>query len=454
MPEQIAVPAARERTRTVRDSLAGLVGVLVGGARLWWGHWPLLLTIALLGGAARMGALWAATAVSATSNTLGVAVLVLAPLGSVASIVLMLHVLRHAMPSLAAAARAQAPEDVTTHSERRVVDVLASVLVPFLAVYASYGLLAEDTYRYRNTIMGAEFVTKDIFSTGGAADIDRFVFATGWLAGAVVAVAVVLRWGLARLERRVSTPGARRPLGLAFAGAYVEVFWMVTLAAHLVLYKDQAWAWAESRRGIDMVADWWDGLLARLGPISGPLDTVVAWAVDVISGVDGLVIVPLAWLAVGAVVYGHKLTPPPAPVLRIPVIGRLPAPVRRVGGLLVAPVVGDLRSRFTGLAGGLRQLAVAGLGPMLVFGLAFLLAARLEEGLAMLARAAVGPQDLDTWLAFSPHLETVTRAIGLTVTMSLLAAAVDRVLGATAPVPSPGGPPPAPVSAQSTASEA
>lgn len=422
--------ADRSTRRDLRGVASGLLSVVASGARLWWGHWPLLLTIALLGGAGRMAALWAAATVSEHSNTGGVALLVLAPLCSVAAIVGMLHVLRHAMPSLAAAGSVHAAPDVTTGRERRLVDVLASVMVPFLAVYASYGLLAEDTRRYLNTISTQEYYDSlaSVATGGEGFDGDRMVFATGWVAVALVLLAMVLRWALARWDRRTVERRGRRSRGLAFAGAYVEVFWMVTLAAHLVLYKDRLWSWVESRRGVDMVIDWWLGFLDLLGPVAGPVDAVVDWALGVVSGIDGLVVVPVAWLTVGAIVYGHRVVPPARAPLRAPVLDRVPAPVRRWGGELVGQVVGDLRSRFTGLVGGLRLLAVAGLGPMLVFGLAFLAAARIEDGLGLLARAVLGPQDLSTWLAFSPHVLTVTRAIGLTVTMSLLAAAVDRVL--------------------------
>ena len=57
----------------------------------------------------------------------------------------------------AAASAVHAPKDATSGRERSVVDVLASVLVPFLAVYASYGLLAEDRFRYQNAIFGREW---------------------------------------------------------------------------------------------------------------------------------------------------------------------------------------------------------------------------------------------------------------------------------------------------------
>lgn len=424
---------------------ADLVSVVSTAVRLWLGHWPILLTIALLGGAGRMAALWAAVELSGVSNTLGVAVLVFAPLCSITSIVLLLHVLRGSLPYLAAAGAVHAPVDPTTRRERQLIDMLASVLVPFLAVYASYGLLAEDSFRYRNSIAGKEFSENaaPLFGANGI-DIDRFVFATGWVAAAIVLGAIAVRWGLARLE------GRGRSARLGFVGAYVEVVWMMTLAAYLAASKDRAWAWVEGRRAIDIVLSWWLDLLDLVGPAARPLDAAVTWVGGLLGELDDIVVVPIAWLTVGAIVYGHKLAAGPA---RPPRGGRasrfdrLPAPVRRWGGELVGQLVGDVRARFSGLVSGIRRLAVAGLGPMLVFALAFLASARIEDGLQLLVRVWLGPQQVDTWLAFSPHVDTVTRAIGLTITMCLLAAAVDRILGAdrtaladpAAPAPDPSG---------------
>ena len=443
------VAATGTATGRARTLLAGLGGVVVAAARLWLRHWPVLLVIALLGGAARMAAIWAATAVSDVSGALGFALLVLGPLASVAAIVLMLLALRPGLPGLAAASAPQAPQDPTRGRPQRVVDVLASVLVPFLAVYASYGYLAEDRARYIEAATSAEFFENpDLWTGAGTPDGSRVFVATGWAALAVVLVAVVLRWGIGRLEGRVPAT----PLG--FAGAYVEGFWLVVAAAELVVWRDRAWAWAESRRAVDVVVGWWESFLDLLGPVAGPVAAVVAWAVDVLSRLDDLVVVPLAWLTVGAVVFGRRLAARPLrvrPPRRLARLERVPGPVRRWTGQAVAPVVGDLRARFLGLVNGVRQLAAAGLAPMLVFGLAFLVSVRLEEGLRHLVRVVVGPQPVDTWLAFAPHVQTVTRAVGLTVTMALLAAAVDHVLrsgGALASSPAPEQPQPT----QSTAS--
>jgi hypothetical protein len=412
----------------LREAVAGTFAVVFSGIRLWARHWPVLLTLALLGGAARMAAIWGATVASDANNTAGVLILMFAPLSSVTAIVLMLYVLRHSLPHIASATDGEAPTQGTTGRERRLLDVLASVLVPFLAVYASYGLLREDTDRFINAAVADEFLNNaEIFyDPGNAIDTDRFVFATGWLAVAIVAGAVVLRWGLARLE------GARGWLWLGFAGAYVEVLWLTTLAAHFSVYKDRVWDWIEGRKGIDIFVGWWLDLLDRLGPLARPVDTATDWLFGVLGDFDAIVVIPVSWLAVGAVVYGHRLVPPPEPKRREPrILAAVPKPVRRVGG----EVLGDLRERFSALTGGIRQLAIAGLAPMLIFGLAFLASARLEDLLELAARYLVGPQELDTWLAFAPHVATVTRAIGFTVTMCLLAAAVDRVLARGGGVP-------------------
>ena len=424
LPASGDAPAARPASR-VRAWVGDLGRVVVAGGRLWLRHWPVLLTIALLGGAVRMGAIWAATWVSETDATLGFAVLVLGPLGSVAAIVLMLLAMRGSLPALSAAARADAPPDPTTRHERRVIDVLASVLVPFLAVYASYGYLAEDRRRYQNAIVATE-LTRDIWSGDQTVNYERALPASGWAIGAVVVIAVVLRWAIARLEGRLNA----RALG--FAGAYLEGLWLILLAALFTGYREDLWAWVESRRAIDIVIGWWESFLDLLGPVAGPVDAVMDQLVQVLGSLDDLVVVPLAWLTVGAVVFGRKIPARPLRVKAPRTVERVPGPVRRLLGQAFQPVVGDLKARFSGLVNGIRQLAVAGLGPMLVFALAFLVALRLEDLLALGVRTLAGPQPWRTWLSFAPHVETVTHAIGLTVTIALLAAAVDRVLAAVA----------------------
>lgn len=414
----------------LRAWLSDLGAVVAQGVRLWARTWPLLLVIALLAVAGRHAAGWAAVNAATVNNTLGWAVLVLAPLSMVAGIVAMLHVLRRDLPTLAAIGRTRAPDDPASGHERGLVDVLASVFVPFLALYASYGLLAEDRARFLNTAAYREFMESVSFTGGDGPDGSFVDLATGWGLVAVVVVAVVLRWLLGRWEGR----SHRR--ALAFAGAYIEAFWLLAVAAFATQLLDDLWTWIESRRAVAIVLEWWLTVLDALGPVAGPVDAAVNAVAGVLGNLDDLVVIPLAWLTVGAVVYGHKLAAPPKPEPRVRLAAwqRVPAPVRRWTTEAAAPVVGDVRGRFTALVDGLRRLAIAGLGPMLVFALAFLVATRIEEGILLLFRAISGPQDVDTWLAFAPMVSSVATAVGLTVTMALLAAGVDRILAGQAAV--------------------
>ncbi len=248
--------------------------------------------------------------------------------------------------------------------------MLASVLVPFLAVYATYGFLKEDIDRYLNSLFGEEFAQNDYFggASGVSNDTSRFDIGSGWVLVAVIVVAVVLKFGLAKLE------GRKALWGLGLLGGYVEAVWMVAIAAHFRDFKNIGWTWAESRRGLEMFIEGWESLLDKLGPFADAVDATGAFVIGILSSVDSLVVLPVAWLTVGAVVYGHKLVePPPPPQPRI--LRMVPGPVQRWGGELT----GEVKERFTGLTGGLRQLAVAGLAPMLIFALAFLAAQRLED---------------------------------------------------------------------------
>ena len=216
-PAGVPMPGARRSAvpaswgAAVRDAVAGTFAVVGAGIRLWLRHWPVLLTLALLGGAGRMAAIWGAVEASDKNNTLGVAILVLAPLASVTAIVLMLYVLRHSLPHIGSVADTEAPVNGTTGRQRRLLDVLASVLVPFLAVYASYGFLREDTDRFINSAVADEFLNNaDIFYNPRQRDRHRPVRVRDRLAGG----------GDRRRRRRPplgSGPARGRP-GLAVAG--------------------------------------------------------------------------------------------------------------------------------------------------------------------------------------------------------------------------------------------
>ncbi|AVT30712.1 hypothetical protein C6361_15895 [Plantactinospora sp. BC1] len=436
---------APRRRRTLGAALLEALAVLGTSLRLLLRHWPVLFALYFAGAAAREFVVLGAVQVSKINGVLGLLVVVLGPIATLTALVLMLRALRPSLPWLAAATTepeasgATEPTDPATAEpagdgghrpprRRTLLDHLGSALVPFLAVYASWGYLQEDFTDYFYQL----FV--DIYLSDAAIFIDPGQVAenaerrmpldiTGTIV-AVVAVAVVLRWLLGRWQER------SRMGWLGIPGAYVEVIWISVVAATVAQAQDPLLQWLQERRVVGWLLDSWHGLVDRLGPLSGPVRATSEFLLNAAGSVQVAVVVPLAWLAVGAVVYGHRLTPPPPSeadlVERAARRWRaLPRPVRVVGANLGA----DLRERFAPMVHSLRLMVRAGLAPMLFFCLAFLLAQSAREWLWEAERLIIGGQDLESvWMPLSGRLTMLNDAVGTVLLACLLGAAVDRVL--------------------------
>ncbi len=429
-----------------RDAVRDAISVVLHGIRIIGMHFPVLLTIYLLGAAGRGAAIWGAVLLSKHNSLLGALLVPLAPLCTLTALILML---RAVSPSLhftrfdAVAEGEETPQAPQVVRER--LGLLASTLIPFLAVYAAQGYLKEDTFAFVNAATADEFNNNtDLWFHGGHADVGRAAIASeNWLWG-IVAVAFVLRW----LVNRFDLPSRNVSFGLA--AAWFEVTW-VTLFAHQIprmfgAVKD----WVDGRVAVVWAQNLWHSVIDALGPIGGPVEAARAWFWGVLGDFDAIVIIPVAWLTVGAIVYGRTISAPSGPEKpRAHLdrrLSRLPGPVGRWAG----DFVDDFTSRFAGLAKGLRTLAVAGLVPMLLFCLVFVLALQAKYLTYELIRVLTGPLDPTDSTAFSPWMDVVAGAVYTLVVVGLLAAAVDRVirrqgeLAATAEVTD-GEPDPVPV---------
>ncbi|KGN37940.1 hypothetical protein [Knoellia subterranea] len=400
----------------VRD----IPAVLLSAARILRTYWAPFVVIACLGLAVRSAAMWLAVIVSDFNGFLAQLILVIAPLGFLGAMIAMLYMTRGALPNVEALSESEGPQAVTEQRERRLVDVAVSVLVPFLAVYVSYGLLKEDLFRFTNEAAYAEF---NQFSLNGDVEYDfasRLAIYDWQIVLAIVGIAWVLRFALGKIE------SVTKFLGLAFLGALVEVYYTSQVAQQVTEIRDAGQSWVENRRAARLVLDQYDSVVSSLGPLANPVDTATAWLFGLLGAVDAVVIVPLAWLTVGAVVLGHKLSPPETPAAQPnPRWERVPAPVRRWGGGLVA----DVRERWSAFWNGLRMMATAGLLPMLTFSLAFLLVLRIPWLVSQLLRWAIGPLETKTWLAIAPMEKSVGLALTMVLAAALLAAAIDWLLG-------------------------
>jgi hypothetical protein len=387
--------------------------VLVTAARLVARHWPALLALAFLGTGLRAGVLWLAVVVSDHSSFVAQLILVLAPLGYLLPVVAMLHLCRGSLPHVLELDALPGPEATTERRERRLVDVAVSVLVPFLAVYVSYGLLEQDRLRFLNEAAFAEFNQLNLAAPPDYDFAGRLGVYAPLTVLTIVVVAWVLRFGLGRIEH------VTRFLALAFLGALVEVYYTMQVARRFEGARSGAVQWVEQRRAADVVVRRYDDALGHLGPVR----TVTDWLLGLVGSLDTVVVVPLAWLTVAAVVLGHKLSPP-AEEERAPRFKRVPSGVRHAVGSLTA----DVRERWSAFWGGLRLLGTAGLAPMLVFSLVFLLVIRIPLLVSHVVRDVVGPVKTDTWLAFSPIENGVGLALSMALTAPLLAAALDWLI--------------------------
>ena len=236
----------------------------------------------------------------------------------------------------------------------------------------------------------------------------------------VVAVAALLRFGLGRWK------GAARRPWLGILGAYLEIIW-ITLAAAFLLNEFKRWL--TSRRLVDWLEDTTVRVLDQLGPLSanGVLDWLYRFAADAVA----VVAVPVAWLTVGAVVYGRALAPSPVPA-DLPAVRAwrgLPATLR---GLL-RTLGASLRERFGPMMLALGLLVRARVRPILLVCLVFLVVQSTPTWLWEIERLLIGPRELvDVWIPLSRPLGVINDAIRATLLVCLLAATVEHLLRATA----------------------
>lgn len=399
-----------------------LLAIFGDGLRILARSWPTLLALFLLGSIGRLGVIWLAVWLSASNSTLAVLLVPLAPLATLLSLVLMLRVCGESLPSFAALFEpARTRDRLRSH-----LAVAAQVLIPFLAVYASQGLLKEDVISFvrDNTL-------DEAMSHFLRANYGRSLIAEGWMLVVIVVVAMVLRKVIAGYDL------VARNSFWAALGGYVEALWMVTLSASFTAQLDEIAAWLSTRRIFAGVVEWWDAGRAWVEGASAWIRVPVEFVGGVLTGMGDLVILPVAWLAIGATIYGSRLAKeeaPPTHEEETKRIERILHPVRKAAAHVVEPVVTPVKDTWKAI----KKVAAAGIVPMVVFCVVFATTSQLKVGVAWIARQFLGPQEALWQLAITPYLVLLERAVYLVVTVAMLAAAVHTVVAAQAAAEVPG----------------
>ena len=414
----------------LREGVRGLGEVLSGTVAALLRHGPVLVVLYLAGATARMGVLWLAAWLSDRSPTAAVLVVPLASLLTLIALVVMIRVAGEGMAGFSAAGAASGTADRWRTHWR----VATAVLIPFLAVYSTQGLLREDTVQFVHDTTLDEAVSQPL-----TADYSRALIASGWPLLVIIVVALVLR----RVIAGYGLVG--RSWRWAALGGYVEALWMVTLAASLASHLDEISGWVRSRVIVAVVVDWWEGLLSLAGPVSGPLVAVRDGVAAILADLGDLVIVPVAWLAIGASIFGAALTAssrrvadpgtgdlepagspgvtPHRSALRR-VADRLPQPVRDLADTALEPITSPIQSTRTAIG----KVAVAGVVPMVLVALVLVSATLVQSAVAWLARGAIGPQPALAGAAYAPMLSLVARGCYFVLVAALVAAAVNRIV--------------------------
>lgn len=399
----------------LRDELV----VLRDAARLLWRHWPVLLVLYLLGMAGREIAIYLAVQGSGVDVWLGAVLLPFAPLSLMVAVLLMLDAVG---PSL-------------WHGPVRQdrLTLLAGALVPFLAVYSAQGFLRADRNRFLNEAVADEYNNDSYLfdpttvQSRTIADVDPVVMI-------VVILAVLL------LRRALDWTGlTARNTPVRLFAAWLEVAWLTWLASMLLAEIEGIREWIEQRVFVDWVLDAWAAFLDLIGPLATPVSAVTSWVGGLLTDMNALIVLPLAWLATGAVVYGGTLTSRSLGVTslspRLTWSARQLVRARERVSLLPQPLQGWLGAvnkalfgRFTTLMGGLRTLAVGGVVPMVLFCLAFLISRYAEAATAELIRWALGPRSATDIVSFNTYVRIASTSVSLLLQVTLVAAAVDRLL--------------------------
>lgn len=427
----------------VRDALA----VPVDAAKLLWRYLPQLVTVIALSLAARGAVLWLAVVVSAWSPLAATLIFPFAPLSVMTGVIICFWIMQPSMEFFGGETR-------FTKLDKTTLLTVGGLLIPFLTVYSSHGLLRDDgrTFVY-------DSVTIEVATSFVDYDFGRSLISTGWLFAGFIFSILVLRKLIGAFKL------GERAFGMATAAAYLEILWMATASLSISSNLDKVRTWILTRQVIGPV---WGAIVSAKDWVvehTGLIGAPIGWLWSNAAQMGNFIVVPFAWLTLGAVVYNTSLTrdedkespsedtvPPEQTVADAPIEGpaekgRLSphaeqkmwaeygrryseAAFRTTRGMLdnaAQPVVGPFRSAWRNF----KTLTVAGVVPMLTFCFVFVLASGAELGVIYALRAIIKPMALGIiTIGLEPYVLVVARAVYFVVALPLVVAALDRFLNA------------------------
>ncbi|UXA20416.1 hypothetical protein [Mycobacterium sp. SMC-4] len=253
-------------------------------------YWPQLAACYLLGVLGRNGAIELAAWAGYDNDLWASLIMPLAGIARLGSYVAMFFVLRPAIPGIAELPRRSV----------RGVDLFASVILPFFAIYLAWQMFREDWLAFEVRALGYRIA--DSITAPGPTELHPEalpVSATTWV---VIVLALAARFALSRYAEKL-------PGWFVAIRIYVDALWVflvLTLSVNqgLTVVLNPG-GWLAQRRIVVWFNETREAAFAHFALLETAWDSVL-WAVRTVFGGAA---VPLIWLAVAGIVYGISASP-------------------------------------------------------------------------------------------------------------------------------------------------
>lgn len=382
--------------------------------------WPLVLTFFLAGWLGHEALIRLAGWAGNFNSLWGLLILPLAVLVKLASYVGMFLAVRPGLPHferLDGLARST-PADAETVPARpsfasQWISTVLGGMVPFLVIYFAWDMIRDDLLAYGRASI-------DQFGADGATD-RPYEVSLGVASVTFVVVAFVLRLVLGRFAKRL-------PTWVGAINAYLEAAWLVTTLIALRDLLAGVPAWFATRRMFAWAVDGFAALREQFAWFA-TIGDALAW---VAGAVGDLLLQPLAWLALAAIVYAGALPRRARSAGRAARLReaaerrwrRAPRFVRT----LAESASASFRERWEPIATALSLIWRNGPLQLGTYILAFAVVTAGTQWLYKLIYVAIGPHEYGWWRAVNDPIVLVVSAISVPLLIVVVAAAFDTSL--------------------------
>ena len=407
----------------------GRAGVLFGKA------WPRLFAVFLVAQLAHRGLQWVAVQAGARAEAAGIAVLALLVVVSLAMYVGMFLVLRGELPfhRRAVAEGTLAPDGMEPGNEHKPLDALAAALLPFLAFYAAYKFLQNEAldYEYQLAVHKVNETAATVLNGGTVPQPSEGLQSLStWLFLGLGVTAYLLRFVFKKWKKEKEGPVRKLFV------TYLEALWIfvVVYQATSVIPPPKTWlkervVWQWLHDGYTWVLDH----VLGVDQVRAVWDAVTGFVAAGIGDLWDAAVLPLMWITMTAVIYGRVVQKLDAPRWRFDRITHRWQQTPRIVRIAGNSVVSDWKDRWIPVANAFRLVVRSGLRPMLGYFLAWAVVTFAASAVWIALKLWVlGPHTLQFWMVIDEPLNLITDGLKISLQVSLLAAAYDRMIGGLA----------------------